>query len=733
MTPSDPLFSTQFHLAMIGNIRVIWDEFQGQGIKVAVYDNGVQAAHPDLSGNYDASLHFRYGGTTYNPAPLNNSAGHGTSVAGIIGAAQGNGRGGVGVAFGVSLTSMNYLDVLQNFHNPDNPSQMEIYAAAMRHAAKFDIMSNSWSWIGSFAYDQNLANAHSYASRDVAFFEQVSGLGRNGLGTVIVQAAGNDGLDVGGDGWHVSRNSLTVSATDSAGFAASYSNWGPAILIAAPAAEVTTDLVGGGGYNRTANDSDPLPLDYTGQFGGTSAATPVVSGVVALMLDANAALGWRDVHNILALTASHTGSAYGAAGSGDEVGSWAVLGGGNSWNGGGRAIHYSYGYGMVDAFAAVRVAEAWAAMGQAAQTSANEISTLLDYLGLRRVIPVYDTVTDRPGLREIALTTAQHIDVESVLVTIDLAHYLASDLVISLVAPDGAILPVLSDAINAAMFGGRLEWTFGIEGLRGYDSSGTWKVRVENFGSASGGYIYDAQIEFFGSAASVNDVFHFTDDFRALAIIEPERTSIDELDGGTDWLNFAAIAGKVVANMAANGTISVDGVLWTRFAIGTDEIENFHSGDGADQITGNTLLNQIRGARGDDLIKGLGGRDTLIGGAGNDKLDGGTGKDVIDGGFGNDLLAGGTGNDTLTGGAGADTFAFIGSFGRDVITDFQDNLDTLRLDDAIWGGGLTIAQLLAQHAVYTSAGTAVLTFGTAALTLTGVNNYALLLDDILIF
>ncbi|QLQ17487.1 MAG: S8 family serine peptidase [Exiguobacterium profundum] len=135
---------------------------------------------------------------------------------------------------------------------------------------------------------------------------------------------------------------------------------------------MTTDRTGNSGYNATG-DSDPLGVDYTSTFGGTSAATPTVSGVVALMLDANEGLGWRDVADILAMSASLTGSAYGGAGTGFEVGSW-QSGGTNSWNGGGSAFHLSYGYGMVNAFAAVRMAEAWLVMHDGvAQTSANEL------------------------------------------------------------------------------------------------------------------------------------------------------------------------------------------------------------------------------------------------------------------------------------------------------------------------------------------------------------------------
>jgi subtilisin-like proprotein convertase family protein len=708
MRPTDPLYASQWHLAMIGNIEKIWNEFTGTGVSVVVYDDGVEAGHVDLAANYDASGHFSFNGFNYSSAPLASGDAHGTACAGLIGAVANNGTGGVGVAFGATITGINYLEDLQNQPNT-------IYDAAMQHAANFDIMSNSWAVSGQFSYDQNLNNLDGFAAIDTAHFAQISATGRGGLGTIIVQAASNDALDVGGDGSHVSRHTLTVSAVEQDGFAASYSNFGAAVLIAGPAAAVTTDRSGGAGYNRSIFDSDPLPLDYTGEFSGTSAATPVVAGVVALMLDANESLGWRDVHNILALTASQTGSAYGAAAEGFEVSTWNA-GGGTQWNGGGMAYHLNYGYGLVDAFAAVRMAEAWTAFGIAPQTSANEASVVADYTGFQRSLVDFNLATGTPGLRSLSMTTTQNIEVETVYVTVDLRHDYSEDLRIVLVAPDGHEIQIFDGFLNnsAEYFSSRTTWTFGVEGLRGYSSAGTWSVRFEDYASGDSGIVFDAQLEFFGAAASVNDVFHYTSDFLAAAALEPGRRVLDDTNGGVDWANFAVMERSVVANMSAGGAVSVGGVQWVTFAQGTAEIENFMAGDGADRITGNDLANQLRGMRGSDILNGAMGNDRLLGGKGSDRL------------------LGALGNDTLTGGAQADEFVFGKSFGRDRIVDFANNIDSLHLDDVIWGGGKTVAQLLAQHASVV-AGNTLLSFGAHVITVAGLADSGQLIDDIVIF
>ena len=128
------------------------------------------------------------------------------------------------------------------------------------------------------------------------------------------RSAGNENLDANGDSLSASRFTITVAAATRDGFASYYSNYGASILVTAPGGGVPGDIVtidrqGSDGYNKSAGEDG----NYTNTFNGTSAATPIVSGVVALMLDANADLGWRDVQNILAASAVHTGSEIGSA------------------------------------------------------------------------------------------------------------------------------------------------------------------------------------------------------------------------------------------------------------------------------------------------------------------------------------------------------------------------------------------------------------------------------------
>ena len=183
-------------------------------------------------------------------------------------------------------------------------------------------------------------------------------------------------------------------------------------------------------------------------------------------------------------------------------------------------------------------------------------------------------------------------------------------------------------------------------------------------------------------------------------------------------------------------------------------------GNGNDTLKGEKGNDSLNGGGGKDSLLGGGGKDTLLGGNGNDTLSGGDfadklyggaqgdvlrgdkGNDLLEGGQGNDTLIGGsqvdtlnggTGDDRLTGGLGADKFVFKGSaIGSDTVTDFASGLDQLRLDDALWGGGKTAAQVVADHAD-DSTGTVIFDFGAnGSFTLNGVTSVTGLDSDIIL-
>jgi serralysin len=152
-------------------------------------------------------------------------------------------------------------------------------------------------------------------------------------------------------------------------------------------------------------------------------------------------------------------------------------------------------------------------------------------------------------------------------------------------------------------------------------------------------------------------------------------------------------------------------------------------GEGDDNIWGGSDADRMKGGSGNDQLWGDSGNDRMFGDDGTDTLDGGTGNDKLWGNAGEDTLDGGVGNDTLTGGDDADVFIFAS--GQDAIADFQNDLDTLQLDQALWGGGLTVIEIINTYAQPDS-GDTLLDFGSGnTLLLSGLNNPDLLQDDLI--
>jgi len=227
-------------------------------------------------------------------------------------------------------------------------------------------------------------------------------------------------------------------------------------------------------------------------------------------------------------------------------------------------------------------------------------------------------------------------------------------------------------------------------------------------------------------------------------------------DGGYDKIKFSSVTADMRVDLNPETISDVGGLIGNMIIMRDTIIETFISGSGNDDITGNLADNVIwggagadviRGGLGDDIIRGGAGNDTLngnrkhdmlIGEGGNDILRGGGGRDRLDGGAGNDRLEGGIGRDKLVGGTGNDTFVFKQGWAVDRVSDFEDNIDTIELDGALWGGGLTIQQMLDTYgSVVANNGNAgvhvELDFGGGdILKIHGITDVNALLDDITI-
>jgi hypothetical protein len=229
---------------------------------IGVCDTGVLVDHEDLrvTGGYDLT------GSSVGINPDNNQDGHGTSVAGV---AAGIGDNGLGVSGGCPTCGVVGIKLDLPGVVSDGDLAMTYFSVAW--AEDIPALNNSWGLDTPWLYVPM-----SMTMKDG--IDTFSVTARGGKGGVIVFASGNSDQLAALDGSTGYVRTLTVGASSCEARRSSYSNYGHAVDVLAPS--------NGDGCGITTT-SMSNPSAYTGQFGGTSSAAPLVTGIVGLMTAAN--------------------------------------------------------------------------------------------------------------------------------------------------------------------------------------------------------------------------------------------------------------------------------------------------------------------------------------------------------------------------------------------------------------------------------------------------------------
>ncbi|WP_426332937.1 S8 family serine peptidase [Paenibacillus silvae] len=288
----------QWHLV---HTKVIdaWENAKGTGVTICIMDDGVETSHPEFQNRIVKQRDYSDPNLPNDGNPNLASDNHGTSVAGVAAAAGVKAYGAAPASQIIAIRSPDYLGV---------DAEAKMFDWAVSEGA--DVINCSWGPPDTsnpntdWEYPLPLlvrAAIHNAATR-----------GRNGKGVIICWAAGNGNQSMSTDQYAANPDVLAIAACTDSGERSSYSDFGNEVWISAPSnggrrGILTTDRSGNKGYNQGTSSNDLQDSNYTGRFGGTSSASPLVAGIVGLMLSANSALTLQDVKGILARTADKIG------------------------------------------------------------------------------------------------------------------------------------------------------------------------------------------------------------------------------------------------------------------------------------------------------------------------------------------------------------------------------------------------------------------------------------------
>ncbi len=468
-------FQQQWHLARTtidnkaidasSNVAAAWPLSQGNGITIAVIDDGFDLEHEEFSSPGKIIAPRDATQDTNNPRPGRRDN-HGTACAGV---ACGDGRfGATGVAPKAKLMPIRLASGLGSI------AEAEAFAWAARQGA--DIISCSWgppdgAW---FDPDDPLHNRVVPLPDSTRLaMEFALEQGRDGKGCVICWAAGNGNELADNDGYASFEKVIAVAACNDMGTRSAYSDFGNAIWCAFPSNNGepsltngiwTADRSGNGGYNWGSPRLGDEAGNYTNSFGGTSSACPGVAGVAALILARNPQLRWEQVKDVIKQSCDRIDEANG------------------KYNDQGHSQFY--GYGRINALKAVELA-----------IPPTQTTPIVVNQAVRDV-----TIQDLRSAT-LSLTVAETAPLLSLKVAIDLDHTYIGDLVVTLTPPESlGIKPI---KLHNRAGGGRdnIKQTYDatiipqLAQLEGKVPTGTWTLEVLDLARWDNGVLHSFSLE----------------------------------------------------------------------------------------------------------------------------------------------------------------------------------------------------------------------------------------------
>ncbi|CAG2222106.1 Proprotein convertase subtilisin/kexin type 5,Proprotein convertase subtilisin/kexin type 4,Proprotein convertase subtilisin/kexin type 6,Furin-like protease 2 [Mytilus edulis] len=440
---NDPEWNSSWHLndEIVPSMRIssAWSAgYNGDGVVIAVVDDGVETTHPDIDDNLDTDNDYDYYDDDDDPSPANKFDSHGTQISGLLAAEKGNGQCSLGVAYGSTILGVRVIG---------GPGVTDVEEAqSLRHYVQgVDIYSMSWGPPDGYGFS-TLGTLATEAIR-----EGIT-TGRKGKGSIYVWAAGNGYLDdnCNGDGYVNSIYTIGITGAQS-GKNAYYSEVCAAALAA---------TYGGSSQDRyltTTSINSSCTSDY---IEGTSYSCPIAAGIISLALQANTNLTWRDVQYIIVLSSDRYDL-------NDTYSSWQT-------NGAYKQVSQVLGFGLMNAADMVYYAQHW--------TNVPEQLYCVTNTHFPKIMTTANETSVAKTLIKSTMCSLSYI--EHVTATVSFSYDRYRGLTeIFLVSPSGTESHLLTNRGKDAVRyqeAGNLTWTFMSVHYWGENPIGNWTLQVRS-------------------------------------------------------------------------------------------------------------------------------------------------------------------------------------------------------------------------------------------------------------
>jgi furin len=335
---NDPEWASQWYIndgcsqGFYLNITYAWKMgYTGKGVVTTIIDDGLEKDNLDLIDNYDSRASFDLNDNDMDPQPrydLTNENKHGTRCAGEIAAKPNNSFCAVGVAFDCRIGGIRLLD---------GKITDRLEAEALTYNLDYiDIFSASWGPL------DNGKTVDGPGTLSTEAFARGIANGRKGKGAIYVWAAGNGGRykdNCNCDGYTSSIFTITIGGITQEGRMPGYSEKCSATL---------ASTFSSGMSQKSGIITSDLHSGCTKHHSGTSASAPIAAGIIALALEANPELTWRDVQYLIVETSRPFNVNR------------------NDWqlNAAGRYYSHNFGFGLMNAGRMVELAHKWKNVGK---------------------------------------------------------------------------------------------------------------------------------------------------------------------------------------------------------------------------------------------------------------------------------------------------------------------------------------------------------------------------------